>query len=70
MDFANSADHRVKLKEREKKDKYLDLARDLKNVWKVPLKPILIGAIRMVPNILVYRVDDLKWENKLRRSRL
>ena len=29
MDFA---DHRVKLKESEKKDKYLELARELKNV--------------------------------------
>ena len=28
VDFAVSADHRVKLKENEKKDKYLDLARD------------------------------------------
>ena len=27
------ADHRIKLKECEKKDKYLDLARELKNLW-------------------------------------
>ena len=32
MDLAVPADHRVKLKEREKKDKYLDLARGLKTV--------------------------------------
>ena len=30
VDFAVSADHRIKLKEREKRDKYLDLARELK----------------------------------------
>ena len=30
MDFAVPADHRVKLKENEKRDKYLDLARELK----------------------------------------
>ena len=30
MDFAVSAEHRVKLKESEKKDKYLDLTRELK----------------------------------------
>ena len=30
MDFAVPADHRVKLKEDEKKDKYLDLAEELK----------------------------------------
>ena len=32
MDFAISADHRAKLKESEKKDKYLDLSRDLKKL--------------------------------------
>ena len=31
VDFAVPADHRLKLKESEKKDKYLDLARGLKN---------------------------------------
>ena len=31
-DFAVSADHRKKLKENEKKDKYLDLARDFKKL--------------------------------------
>ena len=31
VDFAVPADHRVKLKENEKKDKYQDLARELKN---------------------------------------
>ena len=30
MDFAVSADNRIKPKESEKKDKYLDLARELK----------------------------------------
>ena len=30
VDFAVSADHRIKPKESEKKDKYLDLARELK----------------------------------------
>ena len=30
VDFAVPADHRIKLKECEKRDKYLDLARELK----------------------------------------
>ena len=37
VDFAVPADHRVKLKESEKSDKYLDLARELKKtmeLWK------------------------------------
>ena len=47
VDFAVPADHRIKLKECEKKEKYLDLARELKKkLWnmKVTIIPIVIGA--------------------------
>ena len=33
VDFAVPADHRIKQKECEKKDKYLNLARELKKLW-------------------------------------
>ncbi len=33
IDFNDPADHRIKLKECEKKNKYLDLARELKKLW-------------------------------------
>ena len=47
MNFAVQADHKVKLKENEKRDKYLDLARELENLRnkKVTLIPIVIGAL-------------------------
>ena len=47
VDFAVSADHRINLKESEKKDKYLNLARELKKLWnmKVTIMPIVIGAL-------------------------
>ena len=50
VDFAVPADHRIKLKECEKKDKYLDLARELKKLWnmKVAIIPIVIGAFGTV----------------------
>ena len=32
MDFTISADHRVKLKENKKRNKYIDLARELKSM--------------------------------------
>ena len=32
MDFAVQADHWVKIKENEKRDKYLDLVRELKTI--------------------------------------
>ena len=46
VDFTFSADHRVKLKESEKKDKYLDLARELKKLWnmKATTIPVVIDA--------------------------
>ena len=46
VDFAVPADHRINLKESEKKDKYLDLARELKKLWnmKVTIVPIVVGA--------------------------
>ena len=48
--FAVLADYRVKLKEFEKRDKYLDLARGLKKLWnmKVTIILIVIGAFGTV----------------------
>ena len=50
VDFAVPADHRIKLKESEKKDKYLNLARELKKLWKmkVAIIPIGIGVFYIV----------------------
>ena len=50
VDFAVPADHRIKLKECEKKGKYLDLARELNRLWnmQVTIIPIVIGAFGTV----------------------
>ena len=50
VDFAVPADHRIKLNEYEKKDKYLDLATELKKLWnmKVTIIPIVICAFGTV----------------------
>ena len=47
VDLAVQADHKVKLKENEKKDKYLGFSRELKKVWnmKVTIIQIVIGAL-------------------------
>ena len=47
VNFAVPADFRIKLKECDKKDKYLNLARELKKQWnmKVTIVPIVIGAL-------------------------
>ncbi len=62
MDFAVPAYHRVKLKESEKKDKYLDLAREVKKTWKVKVTeiPIVIGALGIVIKRLTQGLEDLE----------
>ena len=63
MDFAVSADHRIKLKECEKRDKYLDLAIELKKkLWnmKVTIIPIVIGAFGTVNKGLLKGLEDLE----------
>ena len=62
VDFAVLADHRVKLKECEKKDKYLDLARELKKLrkMKVIIIPIVIGAFGTVSKGLLKGLEDLE----------
>ena len=61
MDFAVPMDQIVKLEESEK-EKYLDLARELKKLWKMKVAVILIviGALGTIPKGLA--------EDKPRRS--
>ena len=62
VDTAVPVDHRINLKEREKKDKYLDLARDLKKLWnmKVTIVPIVIGAFGTITKGLLKGLKDLE----------
>ena len=55
MDFAIPADHRLKLKESKKRDKYLDPARELKKLWnmKVTVIPVVIGVFGTITKGLV-----------------
>ena len=62
VDFAVPADHKINLKESEKKDKYLDLARELKKPWnmKVTVVPIVIGAFGTITKGLLKGREDLE----------
>ena len=62
VDFAVPVDHRIKLKECEKRDKYLDLAKELKKLWnmKVTVVPIVIGAFGTVTKVLLKGLEDLE----------
>ena len=62
VDIAVPADHKIKLKECEKKDKYLDLARELKKLWniQVTIIPVVIGAFGTVTKGLLKGLEDLE----------
>ena len=53
---------RIKLKECEKKDKYLDLARELKKLWNMQVKiiPIVIVTFGTVTKGLLKGLEDLE----------
>ena len=62
VDFAVLVDHRIKLKECEKRDKYLDLARELKKLWnmKVTIISIVIGAFGTITKGLLKGLEELE----------
>ena len=59
LEIAVLADHRIKLKGCEKKDKYLDLAIELENM-QVTIISIVIGAFGTVPKGLLKGLEDLE----------
>ena len=64
MDFAIPAVHRINLKECEKKEKYLDLARELWNI-KVTIVPIVIGALGTITKGLLKGMEDLEIDGRV-----
>ena len=50
MEYAVPADHRLKVKESDKRDKFLDFAREQKKSWNMRMMVMLIviGAFGMV----------------------
>ena len=55
VDFAVPTDNRIQLQETEKRDKYLDLVRELKKLWnmRVPVTSIVIDALGIVTQGMV-----------------
>ena len=71
VDFAVPADHCVKLKESEKKDKYLDLARIVKKLWnkKVTVIPIVISALGTIAEGLIQGLEELEIKGRVETTR-
>ena len=49
VDFAVPADHRINLKENEKRDKYLDLAREIKKLRNMKVTIVPKGCFCILP---------------------
>ena len=66
-DFAVPGDYRIQLKDSEKKDKYLDLARELKKLWNmnVTIIPLVIGVFSTVTKGLLKGLEDLEVEEEM-----
>ena len=62
VDFAIPDDHQAKMKESEKRDKYLDLAREPIKLWnmKVTVIPVVINALCTVTKGLVQVLEKLE----------
>ena len=67
VDFAVPTDHWVKLKERKKKDKYQDLAWEVKKLWdmKMTVIPIVIGALGTVTKGSIQELKDLEIRGRM-----
>ena len=62
VDFADPAGHRIKLEECEKKQMYLNFARELKKLWniQVTIIPVVIGAFGIVTKRLLKGLEELE----------
>ena len=67
VDFSVPAEYKMNLKESEKKDKYLDLARELKKLWnmKVTIVPIVIDALGTITKGLLKGLEDLEVDGRV-----
>ena len=51
IDFAVPGDSRIEEKEKDKREKYQDLERDLQKIWNVKVKimPLVVGSLGTIP---------------------
>ena len=66
MKFVHPADHRVKIIKSENKNKYLDLAGELRKLWSMEVKAlrIIIGTLGTLPKDFEKGMGKLERENR------
>ena len=67
VNFVVPSDHKVKIKERKKISKYLNLIRELKKLWnmRVTVIPLVIGALGTVPKGLERGLVELEIRERI-----
>ena len=67
VDFAVPDDHRVKLKESKKRDKYHDFAKELNKIWNMKMTevPTVKCAFSTVTEELIQRVEDFEKRGRM-----
>ena len=62
IDFAVPGDNIGKIKENERREKFVGLAKELRKLWgmKMTVLPIVIGALGMVSKSLEKELDELE----------
>ena len=71
LSTCQQADHRIKVKENEKHDKYLDLARELKRLWNMKMIqiPIIVKGLERKLKNREKMMGNWKSEEELKISR-
>ena len=61
------ADHRVKIKKSENRDKYLDFSGRLRKLWnmKMTMIPIVVGVLKTAPKSLERGLEELEIRGKI-----
>ena len=67
LDFTFPEDQRVKIKENEEVEQYLNFARELKLLWNMRVReiPIIVDMPRTVPRSLKKRLKELDIKKKI-----
>ena len=66
IDFTVPGDRTVKIKENEKRDKFLDLALELRRLWNIKgtVIPIVTDALQTISKILLKQMEEFENEER------
>ena len=72
VDFALRVEQRVKLTENEKRDKYVNLTREVRKLWniKVTVIPIVSGALGTFTKGLIQGIGNKRWVKTIQTKEL